>query len=110
MFIGAPTGSGKTICAEFAMMRLFTAQAATDQPPKCVYIAPKSELCEIARRNWEARFGPLGKKVVLLTGETATDLKLIAKANIIVSTPINWDIISRRWKQRKQVGSYLIIF
>ena len=36
-------------------------------------------------------------------GETATDLKIITKANIIISTPVNWDILSRRWKQRKQV-------
>ena len=90
-------------------MRLFTAQEAAEQPAKCVYIAPKTELCEIARRNWETRFGPLGKKVALLTGETATDLKLIAKANIIISTPINWDILSRRWKQRKQVQNVQLI-
>lgn len=47
----------------------------------------------------------LGKKVVLLTGETATDLKLLAKGNIIVCTPDKWDVLSRRWKQRKNVQS-----
>lgn len=100
VFVGAPTGSGKTICAEFALLRLFTQHG--DQA-KCVYIAPKSELCEAVRRQWEQKLAPLGKKIVLLTGETATDLKLISKANVIVSTPVNWDILSRRWKQRKQV-------
>ena len=45
----------------------------------------------------------LGKKVVLLTGETATDLKLLAKGNIIIATPEKWDVLSRRWKQRKNV-------
>ena len=45
----------------------------------------------------------LGKKVVLLTGETGTDLKLLAKGNVIVSTPEKWDVLSRRWKQRKNV-------
>jgi pre-mRNA-splicing helicase BRR2 len=100
VFIGAPTGSGKTICAEFAILRLFNQQ--NDQS-KCVYIAPKQELCELVRRSWEAKFAPLGKRVALLTGETSADLKLIGKANVIISTPTNWDIISRRWKQRKQV-------
>ena len=38
-------------------------------------------------------------------GETSTDLKLLAKGNIIISTPERWDIISRRWKQRKSVQS-----
>ena len=40
---------------------------------------------------------------MLLTGETATDLKLLAKGNIIVATPDKWDVLSRRWKQRKNV-------
>ena len=54
--------------------------------------------------DWLSKFsGHLGKKVVLLTGETATDLKLLAKGNIVVSTPEKWDVLSRRWKQRKNV-------
>ena len=99
VFIGAPTGSGKTICAEFAILRLFK----LNENSKCVYIIPKSELSEIIKQDWDLKFGSLDKKIVILTGETATDLKLINKAHIIISTPINWDILSRRWKQRKQV-------
>ena len=100
VFIGAPTGSGKTVCAEFAMLHAFTQNGAD---AKCVYITPKSELTEIIFQQWEGKFssGELNKKVVMLTGET--DIKLISKGNIIVSTPENWDILSRRWKQRKQV-------
>ncbi|RNA15787.1 U5 small nuclear ribonucleo helicase -like protein [Brachionus plicatilis] len=100
VFVGAPTGSGKTIIAEFAILRLFNQH---QHNAKCVYIAGKQELCHAVQRQWEAKFAD--KKVVMLTGETSTDLKLLAKGNVIVSTPINWDIISRRWKQRKQVQS-----
>ena len=99
VFLGAPTGSGKTICAEFAMLKLF----GQNPEGKCVYVAPRAELCELVRRDWEVKFGALNKRIGVLTGETATDLKLISKAHIIISTPINWDILSRRWKQRKQV-------
>ena len=54
--------------------------------------------------EWQAKFGQqLGKKVVLLTGETATDLKLLAKGNVVIGTPEKWDVLSRRWKQRKNV-------
>ena len=55
--------------------------------------------------EWQGRLsGPqLGKKVVLLTGETSTDLKLLAKGNVVVGTPDKWDVLSRRWKQRKNV-------
>ena len=56
--------------------------------------------------EWHAKFGQqLGKKVVLLTGETATDLKLLAKGNVVIGTPEKWDVLSRRWKQRKNVQS-----
>lgn len=54
--------------------------------------------------DWYEKFQDrLSKKVVLLTGETSTDLKLLGKGNIIISTPEKWDILSRRWKQRKNV-------
>lgn len=56
--------------------------------------------------DWSDKFGPsstLTRRIVQLTGETATDLKLLAKADIVVSTPERWDMLSRRWKQRKNV-------
>ena len=43
------------------------------------------------------------KKIAVLTGEKAADLKVISKCNIIISTLVNLDILSRRWKQFKQV-------
>lgn len=42
VFIGAPTGSGKTICAEFAILRLL--QQDTDK--KCVYVTPLQSQAE----------------------------------------------------------------
>lgn len=53
--------------------------------------------------EWNSKFSKLGRKVIILTGETGTDLKLLAKGNIIISTPEKWDVLSRRWKQRKNV-------
>ena len=38
-----------------------------------------------------------------LTGEITADLKLLDSAHIVVSTALQWDVISRRWKQRKTV-------
>lgn len=180
IFIGAPTGSGKTVCAEFAILRMFSA----NPDGKCVYVTPKEALAELVRQraqlnissvlkfistskvnaclliqihaDWHNKFSlQLGKKVVMLTGETATDLKLLSKVstgarsvthvrdviktdpgavsvialsfsirrsdelqtklyspsldalviqgNVIISTPEKWDVLSRRWKQRKNV-------
>ncbi|XP_046658562.1 putative U5 small nuclear ribonucleoprotein 200 kDa helicase [Homalodisca vitripennis] len=100
IFVGAPTGSGKTAIAEFAVLRLLTQH--TDG--RCVYLVPKEPLAEIVFADWHHKFGnTLGKKVVMLTGETGTDLKLLAKGQIIITTAEKWDVLSRRWKQRKNV-------
>ncbi|KAJ6651749.1 hypothetical protein lerEdw1_020653, partial [Lerista edwardsae] len=100
VFVGAPTGSGKTICAEFAILRMLL----QNSEGRCVYITPMEALAEQIFLDWYEKFQEhLLKKVVLLTGETSTDLKLLGKGNIIISTPEKWDILSRRWKQRKNV-------
>lgn len=48
-------------------------------------------------------------QVVLLTGETGTDLKLVAKGQIIITTADKWDVLSRRWKQRKNVQNIQLV-
>ncbi|KAH0568285.1 putative U5 small nuclear ribonucleoprotein 200 kDa helicase [Cotesia glomerata] len=100
VFIGAPTGSGKTTIAEFAILRLFS----QNPDGRCVYMVTKEALAELVYADWLVKFGRnLGKKVVLLTGETGTDLKLLAKVHIVITTADKWDVLSRRWKQRKNV-------
>ncbi|CAI0434744.1 unnamed protein product [Linum tenue] len=102
VLVAAPTGSGKTICAEFAVLR--NQQKGPDSIMRTVYIAPREAIAKERYRDWERKFGEgLGFKVVELTGETATDLKLIEKGQIIISTPEKWDALSRCWKQRKNV-------
>jgi pre-mRNA-splicing helicase BRR2 len=100
VLVCAPTGCGKTVCAEFALFQQFAANRAA----KCAYIAPREEIAESMYKHWKNRFEVgLGWVVVKLTGETASDLLLIERANIIISTALNWDSISRRWKQRKNI-------
>eukprot|EP00298_Acanthocystis_sp_HF-20_P013056 c20188_g1_i1.p1 GENE.c20188_g1_i1~~c20188_g1_i1.p1 ORF type:complete len:1637 (-),score=765.18 c20188_g1_i1:25-4935(-) len=98
--IGAPTGSGKTVCAEFAMLRLFLKEGYH----RIVYVASLPQIAEVMFRHWSKKFGEgLGKSVCLLTGETTSDLKLVETSEIIVSTAENWDMLSRRWKSRRNV-------
>ncbi|OVA00708.1 Helicase [Macleaya cordata] len=102
VLVAAPTGSGKTICAEFALLR--NHQKGSESIMRAVYIAPIEALAKERYRDWERKFGKgLGIRVVELTGETATDLKLLEKGQVIISTPEKWDALSRRWKQRKHV-------
>ncbi|KAJ3514868.1 hypothetical protein NLJ89_g2119 [Agrocybe chaxingu] len=101
VFIGAPTGSGKTICAEFALLRLWSKR----EPPRAVCIEPYQDMVDLRVKEWKAKFSNLqgGKEIVGLTGETSADLRLLEKGDVIVCTPSQWDVISRRWRQRKNV-------
>ncbi|KHN94498.1 Sec63 domain protein [Metarhizium album ARSEF 1941] len=101
VFIGAPTGSGKTVCAEFAILRHWTQGG----DGRTVYIAPFQEVVDARLQDWQKRLAHLngGKEIVKLTGETATDLKLLEKGDLILATPTQWDVLSRQWKRRKNV-------
>lgn len=102
VLVAAPTGSGKTICAEFAILR--NHHKGPDSVMRAVYIAPIEALAKERYNDWKRKFGEgLGMRVVELTGETAMDLKLLEKGQVIISTPDKWDALSRRWKQRKHI-------
>ncbi|KAK2464636.1 hypothetical protein APHAL10511_003329 [Amanita phalloides] len=101
VFIGAPTGSGKTICAEFALLRLWSKR----EQPRAICIEPYQEMVDQRVAEWRAKFSQLqgGKEILSLTGETSADLRLLEKGDVIVCTPTQWDVLSRRWRQRKNV-------
>ena len=101
VFVGAPTGSGKTVCAEFALLRHWSKPGIG----RAVYIAPFQELVDIRYQDWQKRLSHLrgGKEIVKLTGETATDLKLLEKGDLILATPTQWDVLSRQWQRRKNI-------
>lgn len=68
---------GKTTIAEFAMLRLFS----QNNEGRCVYLVPMDDLAEIVYAEWTVKFGSnLGLRVVMLTGETGTDLKVLKLA------------------------------
>ncbi|KAK3693836.1 Sec63 Brl domain-containing protein [Podospora appendiculata] len=103
VFVGAPTGCGKTVCAEFALLRHW----AKKDSGRAVYIAPFQELVDLRFDDWQKRLAHLrgGKDIVKLTGETTSDLKLLEQGDLILATPVQWDVLSRQWKRRKNVQS-----
>jgi len=101
----APPGSGKTACAEFGVLRFL---ASRPEGAKCVYIAPRQEIVSKMHADWEGRLGAgeggLGLAAIgLLVGEGAVDLKTLERSDITMCTAEQWDMISRRWKQRRAV-------
>jgi replicative superfamily II helicase len=49
--VAAPTGSGKTICAEFAVLRMLTRAGEGKCPARCVYIAPLEALAKVIQAH-----------------------------------------------------------
>ena len=101
IFLGAPTGSGKTVCAEFAILRHW----AKGDGGKAVYIAPFQEVVNNRLADWQERLAkiPGGKVITKLTGDTTSDLKLLSEADLVLATPTQWDLLSRQWQRRKNV-------
>ena len=81
VFIGAPNGSGKGICALFALLRHYE----NSPNGKVVYCTPVEELAKNLYFDWHESIAPiLNKSIVLLTGETSIDMKLLKKADLVV--------------------------
>jgi len=51
----------------------------------------------------------LSARVVELTGDVTPDMRAIAKADLIVTTPEKWDGVSRSWQTRNYVKAVSLI-
>ena len=107
VFVGAPPGSGKTICAEFALLRHWSKANSG----KAVYLAPFQEQVDARQKAWQSRLGSLdgGKQILKLTGEMTADLKLLGRADLVLATPAQWDMMSRQWQRRKNVQNVTLL-
>ncbi|KAJ2578702.1 Pre-mRNA splicing [Coemansia sp. RSA 1807] len=111
--VAASPGSGKTLCAELALLRFFAHEAVRANEEgeeyvrhRAVYIAPFAALVRARARDWRHRLGSLqgGKTFAVLSGDTNMDLKRIENAHVVLATPSAWDALSRRWRQRQRHG------
>jgi len=102
VLLGAPTGSGKTVVGELAILRM----KRIHQNGICVYIAPIKSLARERLKEWGKRFGgpPMHWKVLELSGDTHHKRSGIERADILVCTPEKWDLISRGWQGSSTSG------
>ncbi|KAK2182934.1 hypothetical protein NP493_332g03018 [Ridgeia piscesae] len=108
----APTGSGKTVIFELAIIRLLFQQAG---PPttscKIVYMAPMKALCAERYEDWTSRFTPVGLKCMELTGDTEMDDYFdLQDVHIILTTPEKWDSMTRRWRDNRSLVQSVKLF
>ncbi|KAG0802168.1 hypothetical protein G6F22_000523 [Rhizopus arrhizus] len=100
LVISAPTGSGKTVMLELAIIR---ALLNTGNSAKIIYMAPTKSLCSERAKDWENKFKPFGiESGKEFTGDTLnTSISSINKTSIMyvlcVTTPEKWDSLTRRW-------------
>ncbi|OJD40841.1 dead deah box dna helicase [Diplodia corticola] len=105
----APTGSGKTVIFELAILRLISGHASGSF--KAVYQAPTKALCCERQRDWEKKFKSLDLKVKELTGDTTNEqLHDVQTADLIVTTPEKWDSMTRRWKDHERLVQMVKLF
>ncbi|KAJ3786903.1 hypothetical protein GGU10DRAFT_386257 [Lentinula aff. detonsa] len=130
MVISAPTGSGKTVLFELAIIEMLTKARETGELVKCVYVAPTKALCSERYRDWASKFEPLGIKCTKwlfpfrtdlnagsgceLTGDTVHFGKSAwgdaKNATIIIATGEKWDSLTRNWDDHRQQLSQVQLF
>lgn len=129
VLVCAPPGSGKTACAEVALVRMLLrrdaeaaeakaaaakAKAAGKKAPKpfrhrAVCLVPHEGMASERFADWSRRLGPAGVAVAELTGDGPADLKALEASDVVVSTPERFDALSRRWKQRRAVRELSLV-
>lgn len=84
-FVGAPTGSGKTVCGELALLRLW----AKSTSARAVCICPYEDMVQARVSEWQARFSDIrgGKRITALSGDTTADLATLRQSDVVVATP-----------------------
>ncbi|KAJ7461495.1 Sec63 Brl domain-containing protein [Mycena latifolia] len=114
MVISAPTGSGKTVLFELAIIRMLRQAKDSGKSVKCVYMAPTKALCSERQRDWSSKFDALGIRCCELTGDTVQFGKGAwgdAKgATIIITTGEKWDSLTRNWADHGQILSQIQLF
>lgn len=102
VLLGAPTGSGKTIVAELAILR----SIRNTPKHKIVYIAPLKALAAERLSDWRQRLGGrLGLRVAQLTADNDEEDIDPNKADLFICTPEKWDGLSRQWRTRAFVSA-----
>lgn len=106
IFVGSPTGSGKTVVAELAIWHAFNEFPGS----KVVYIAPMKALVRERVDDWRERIQKQSShKIVEMTGDSLPGSNEVREADIIITTPEKFDGISRNWQSRKFVQQVSLV-
>ncbi|CAD8198479.1 unnamed protein product [Paramecium octaurelia] len=104
IYIGSSTYQSKSILPFLAILQMIN----NFKGFKAIYIS--SINCEVKFNQFIQLFTKtLSLKIGQLTGQFQTDNKILEQSDIIISNPVNWDIMSRRWRSKKGFKSIRLL-
>ncbi|XP_050351161.1 probable ATP-dependent DNA helicase HFM1 [Nymphalis io] len=112
MVVCAPTGSGKTVIFEMAIVHLLMELQDKNYADdfKIIYMAPVKALCTERLSEWYPKFNKLGLLCIEVTGDTDVEFPQLKPYRIIITTPEKWDMLTRRWKDHRSLVEVIKLF
>ncbi|CAG4956316.1 unnamed protein product [Colias eurytheme] len=112
LVVCAPTGSGKTVVFEMAIVQLLMEMEDknSNQDFKIIYMAPVKALCSERLSEWYPKFTKLGVLCIEVTGDTDVDFPQLKPYRLIITTPEKWDMLTRRWKDHASLVEVIKLF
>lgn len=106
IFVGLAKGNGKTVCSELAILNHWRQNKG-----RIVYIQPCQRIIDKLYKIWNKKFAFVSEDKVInkLTGDRTEDFSLVSSSHLILSTPEQFEALSRRWRQRKAIRSIELI-
>ncbi|XP_025832390.1 probable ATP-dependent DNA helicase HFM1 [Agrilus planipennis] len=111
--ISSPTGSGKTVLFELAIIRFLINLELINRPNayRMVYISPLKALCDERLIDWHDKFNSLGVNCISVTGDNENyDLYNLKNFALIITTPEKWDSLTRKWRNNKILMQSIKLF
>lgn len=90
LVLAIPTASGKTLVAEFCMLK-----SVLGQEGKCLYIVPLRALASEKYEEFREKYGPLGVKIGISTGDFDVVDPKLARYDILIATSEKVDSLLR---------------
>lgn len=115
MLVSAPTGSGKTVIFELAMIQEMKALSPHDQVPLIIYICPNKALSQEKVFYWKEKFEKVWAdfQVQECTGDVNFDgffKRKMPTSGLLIGTPEKVNYIFRNWKSHRKLINNLKLF
>jgi pre-mRNA-splicing helicase BRR2 len=108
LFVGAPTGSGKTLLAELAAHRYLKSTEKQIRSP-AIYVSSIKALVKDKFEEWSEKFKDLGYKIGMLSGQSMQDNRTFEASDIIFTTPDCLDMLTRKWTKKQSILNIRLI-